>query len=33
MRHQIAIRQATSKEDFQAIRSAMEEDSFLSMLM
>lgn len=33
IRHQIAIRKASTKEDFVAIRSAMEEDSFLSMLM
>jgi hypothetical protein len=33
IRHQTAIRKAKSKEDFVALRSAMDEDSFLSMLM
>jgi hypothetical protein len=33
IRHQTAIRNAKSKEDFVALRSAMDEDSFLSMLM
>lgn len=33
MRYQIAIRNATNKEEFTAVRAAMEEDSFLSMLM
>ena len=32
-RHQIAIRKATTKEEFLQIRASMEEDSFLSMLM
>lgn len=33
IRHQLAIRQAKNKEDFAQCRSAMEEDSFLSMMM
>lgn len=33
IRHQTAIRKAKSKEDFVALRSAMDEDSFISMLM
>jgi hypothetical protein len=33
MRHQIAIRQASSKFDLAQVRSNMEEDSFLSMMM
>jgi len=33
IRYQIAIRNATTKEDIAAVRSAMEEDSFLSMMM
>jgi hypothetical protein len=32
-RHQIAIRSATTKDDFMKVRASMEEDSFLSMLM
>jgi len=33
MRYQIAIRNATNKEEFAAVRASMEEDSFLTMLM
>jgi hypothetical protein len=33
IRHQLAIRNAKNKEDFSKCRSAMEEDSFLSMMM
>lgn len=33
LKHQHAIRQAVDKEDMTKIRAAMEEDSFLSMLM
>jgi hypothetical protein len=33
IRHQRAIRNAHNKEDFARCRSAMEEDSFLSMMM
>lgn len=33
IRHQIAIRAAKNKEDFAQCRAAMEEDSFLSMMM
>lgn len=33
IRYQIAIRNATNKEEVAAVRSAMEEDSFLSMMM
>ena len=33
MRHQIAIRQASSKFDLAQVRANMEEDSFLSMMM
>jgi len=33
IRYQIAIRNASNKEDVAAVRAAMEEDSFLSMMM
>ena len=33
IRHQIAIRNIQSKEDYERCRSAMEEDAFLSMMM
>ena len=33
IRYQIAIRNATNKEEFATVKAAMEEDSFLSMLM